>query len=78
MAAVMAVLGAMGLLADDQRVVFEGLVGTTLGGRIAGRTLVAESEAIVPEVSASVWPTAESAFTADERDPLREGFTVSP
>ena len=78
MAAVMAVLGAMGLLADDQRVVFEGLVGTTLGGRIAGRTLAAESEAIVPEVSAAVWPTAESAFIADERDPLREGFMVSP
>jgi proline racemase len=75
-AAVMAVLDAMGLLGDDTRFVHESLIGTTFTGRIAGRTMVGEHEAIVPEIEGSAWITGEHTFVVDDEDPLRNGFRV--
>ena len=75
-AAVMAVLDAMGLLADDTPFVHESLIGTTFSGRCAGRTMVGELPAITVEIEGEAWITGEHTFLIDERDPLREGFRV--
>ena len=75
-AAVMAVVDAMGLLAEDRPFVHESLIGTRFNGRIAGRTVVGEYQAIVPEIEGSAWITGEHTFLIDEEDPLREGFRL--
>jgi proline racemase len=75
-AAVMAVIDAMGLLADDRPFVHESLVGTLFRGRVAGRTRVADFEAIVPEIEGSAWITGEHTFLIDDDDPLRGGFRI--
>ena len=75
-AAVMAVLHAMGLLTGGQRFVHEGLLGTTLVGRIAGRTRVADLDALVPAIEGAAWITGEHTFVASEADPLRAGFRL--
>ena len=73
-AAVMAVLDAMGLLADDQRFVHESITGTLLRGRAVRRTMINESSALIAEIEGSAWITGEHSFLLDEDDPLREGF----
>src|SRR5438094_9961513 len=75
-AAVMAVIDAMGLLADDRPFVHESLIGTTFSGRLVGRTSVGEHAAIVPEIEGSAWITGEHTFLIDERDPLKSGFRI--
>ena len=75
-AAVMAVIDAMGLLADDKPFVHESLIGTTFTGRVATRTTVGEHAAIVPEIEGFAWITGEHTFLIDQRDPLREGFRL--
>ena len=76
-AAVMAVLDAMGLLADDRPFVQEGLVGTTFAGTIVGRSRVGDLEAIVPSIEGSAWITGEHTFVVDDDDPLKEGFRLA-
>lgn len=75
--AVMAVLDAMGLLSEDQALVLESLIGTRFTGRIASRTQVGETPAIVPEIEGRAFITGEHAFTLGAGDPLRDGFVFS-
>jgi proline racemase len=75
-AAVMAVVDAMGLLADDRPFVHESLIGTHFSGRVVSRTEVGEYQAIVPEIEGSAWITGEHTFLVDDADPLREGFRI--
>jgi len=75
-AAVMAVIEAMGLLAEGRPFVHESLIGTRFTGRVAGRTVVGECPAIVPEIEGSAWITGEHTFIVSDDDPLREGFRV--
>ena len=75
-AAVMAVLDAMGLLADDRHFVHESVTGTLFRGRAARHTVVGETPALVAEIEASAWITGEHTFLIDEDDPLREGWSV--
>lgn len=75
-AAVMAVLDAMGFLADDQWFCHEGIVGTTFRGRVRTRTTVGGFEAIVPEIEGAAWITGEHVFLVDDEDPLRHGFVL--
>jgi trans-L-3-hydroxyproline dehydratase len=74
--AVMAVLDAMGLLPDREAFVHESLIGSLCRGRIARRTQVGETPAIVPEIEATAWITGEHTFAIDEDDPLRDGVRV--
>jgi proline racemase len=74
--AVMAVLDAMDLLPDDRPFVHESVVGTRFRGRVAGRTMVGDHAAIIPEIEGSAWITGEHTFLVDEEDPLREGFRI--
>jgi proline racemase len=75
-AAVMAVLHAMGLLAEGQQFVHEGLLGTTFVGRIGRRTHVGDIEALIPEIEGSAWVTGEHTFVSQDGDPLGAGFRL--
>ena len=75
-AAVMAVLDAMGLVADGRPFVHESVVGTRFTGRVASRTTVGEYGAIVAEIEGSAWITGEHTFLVDESDPLGRGFRL--
>ena len=74
--AVMAVVDAMGLLAEGKPFVHESLIGTRFLGRVVARTEVGEYPAIVPEIEGSAWITGEHTFLIDHSDPLREGFRL--
>jgi proline racemase len=73
-AALMAVLDAMGLLADQRRFVHEGIVDTRFSGRITGRTQVGELGGVVVEVGGSAWITGEHTFVSTPGDPFADGF----
>jgi proline racemase len=75
-AAVMAVLDAMGLVADSRPFVHESVLGTRFAGRVASRTTVGEYEAIVAEIEGSAWITGEHTFLVDESDPFGRGFRL--
>jgi len=75
-AAVMTVIDAMGLLDDQRAFVQESIIGTTLSGRVAARTMVGEYPAIVPEIQGSAWITGEHTFMVDADDPLENGFNL--
>ena len=75
-AAVMAVIDAMGLLADDKPFVHESVIGTLFEGTVAARTQVGAYEAIVPAIKGSAWVTGEHTFLIEDEDPLRDGFRV--
>jgi proline racemase len=72
--AVMSVLDAMGLLPEGEPFVHEGLSGSLLRGRIAGRSRVGEIGAIITEIEGSAWITGEHMFLFDDDDPLKEGL----
>jgi proline racemase len=72
----MTVIDAMGLLDDQRPFVHESITGTTFTGRVAGRTMVGEYSAIVPEIQGSAWITGEHTFVVDPDDPLALGFTL--
>jgi proline racemase len=76
MAAVMAVLDAMGLLEGDVSFAQEGLLGARFSGRVVGRTAVGELPAIVPEIEGSAWITGEHVWLADETDPFKAGVRL--
>jgi len=73
-AAVMAVLDAMGLLADDRHFVHESITGTLFRGRAVRHTAVGDTSALVAEIEGSAWITGEHTFLLDEDDPMREGW----
>jgi proline racemase len=78
-AAIMAVLDAIGLMAVDRpgkSFVCEGLLGTRLTGRVAGRSKVGEYDAILPELEGSSWIVGEQTLFVDETDPFALGFRV--
>jgi proline racemase len=75
-AAVMTVIDAMGLLDEQRPFVPESIIGTTFTGRVAGRTMVGEYPAIVPEISGSAWITGEHTFIVEPDDPLADGFSL--
>lgn len=76
LAAVMAVLHAMGLPVEHEGLTLEGPSGVAMVGRVAGITSVGDYPAIIPEIEATVWPTGEHTFMLDETDLLREGFVL--
>jgi proline racemase len=75
-AAVMAVLEAMGLLADDRHFVHESITGTLFRGRAIRHTAVGDVSALIAEIEGSAWITGEHTFLIDEDDPMREGWSV--
>jgi 4-hydroxyproline epimerase len=76
LAALMAVLQAMGLPVEHEGLVLEGPSGQPMAGRISAMTSVGDYAAIVPEIEAAVWPTGEHTFVLDDADPLPEGLVM--
>lgn len=74
MCAVMAVLDAMGLLAEDGPFVMEGVAGTQFVGRVHARTRLGDQTALVPEIEGSAWVTGEHRFIVDPADPFATGW----
>jgi proline racemase len=75
-AAIMAVLNAMGLLSDAVPFTCEGLLGTSILGRVSGRSVVGDFEAVSAELEGAAWITGEHTFLVADDDPLRDGFLV--
>lgn len=72
----LAVLAARGLVEDGDPFVNESVIGTRFEGRIAGRTDVGGTEAIVPAISGRGWITGTHQFVLDPDDPFPEGFRL--
>ena len=74
-AAVMSVLDAMGLVADERQVLrWEGLVpGVTGVAGVLGRTTIGDQPALQAEVMAECWTTGEHQFLLADDDPCRFG-----
>ncbi len=73
LAAILAVLDAMGLLNEETVFTLESLIGTTLSGRTGRRAIVGEHGAIVSEIDGTAWITGEHVLIAGKGDPLRDG-----
>jgi len=73
LAAILAVLQAMGLATEDE-FVMEGLAGTSLSARIVGETHVGDVPAVRVTVSGRAWITGEHRWVLDAGDPQRDGF----
>jgi proline racemase len=79
-AAVMSVLDAMGLMADEhhQGLRWEGLVPGVMGfAGVVGRTAIGDQPALHTEVSAQCWTTGEHQFTLADDDPCRYGVPLA-
>jgi trans-L-3-hydroxyproline dehydratase len=74
LSAILAVLDAMEVLNGDEPFALEGLSGQRLTGRVAGRTMVGDLLALIPEVSGSAWVTGEHRFVAAPDDPFAQGW----
>jgi proline racemase len=66
--ALMAVLDAMGLLADDRMFTHEGLMGTVLKGRVFDRKQPDEMPVVVPVIEGSAWITGHHEFVVEDGD----------
>jgi trans-L-3-hydroxyproline dehydratase len=77
-AAVMAVLDAIGLVAEAPSFTHEGLSGAQVTGRLVSRGLVDQHPSLVVEVAARAWPTGEQAWILDHDDPFHQGLTAAP
>ena len=73
-AAVMAVLDAMGLLADDRHFVHESITGALFRGRAVRHTVIGEHAALIAAIEGTAWITGEHTFLLDDDDPLRDGL----
>jgi proline racemase len=72
----MAALWASGRLRLGQPFVIESLAGTRFTGRLVEETRVANTPAVVPEVTGQAFLTGFHTFVLDPDDPLREGFLL--
>jgi proline racemase len=74
--AVTTVLSAMGVASTGQRIVHQGLAGTTLVAEISGIEERDGRALVTVEVAGDVWTTGEHAFTTHDGDPLAEGLVL--
>ena len=74
-AAVMAVLDAMGLVAEGQPFVYEGIAGLVAHGTLLRRTTVGDFPAVDLELAAETWVIGEHSWHLDDSDPLRHGVS---
>jgi proline racemase len=70
----LAVLDRRGTLGE--RYVAESVIDTTFTGRIAGRTMVGDLDAIVPAITGRAWITGFHQLVLDPTDPLSDGFKL--
>ena len=76
-AAVMAVLDAMGIVAESQPFVHEGTAGLMVHGTLRRRITVGDLPAVELELAADTWVIGEHTWHLDDADPLRHGVPGS-
>jgi len=74
--AVTTVLSAMGVASTGQRIVHQGLAGTTLAAEISGIEDRDGRVLVTVEVTGDVWTTGEHTFTTRDGDPVAEGLVL--
>jgi trans-L-3-hydroxyproline dehydratase len=67
---------ARGELKMDEKLVIEGILGSTMEVKMAGLTTYGPHKAIIPEVTGSASFTGKNSFWFDPADPFREGFIL--
>ena len=72
-AAVMAVLDAMGIVAEGQPFIHEGTAGLLVHGTLRRRTTIGDLPAVDLELAADTWIIGEHTWRLDDADPLRHG-----
>ncbi|MCW2595884.1 MAG: sle [Jatrophihabitans sp.] len=75
-AARVAVLSALGELADDQVLIHDSVVGSRFEARVLDRVIADGFDAVIPQVTGMAYRTGEHAFEVDPRDPLVPGFVL--
>ncbi|SPH23673.1 Trans-3-hydroxy-L-proline dehydratase [Defluviimonas aquaemixtae] len=73
----MAVLHAMGIMAQGQTLAARSIIDSQFSGRIAALTEVADRPAIVPEISGRGWITGIHQHMLDPSDPWPGGYRLS-
>ena len=73
----LALLAARDDVGNGEAVQFESLLGTIFTGRLARRTTIHGTEAVVPEIGGSAYVTGVHEFVVDPSDPLSGGFLLS-
>ena len=73
----MAVLEARKELDVDQRVKAISIIGSSFEGKIVGKCHVAETPAIIPEISGRAWITGIHQHMLEPSDPWPEGYQLS-
>jgi proline racemase len=75
--AVLAVLDAIGLLADAPDFTHEGLSGARTTARVVSRSPVGEQTGLIVEIGGRAWPTGEETWIVDHDDPFHQGLAVT-
>ncbi len=73
----MALLYASGQMTDNDSYIACSLIGSEFTGRVAGQTRVADTPAIVPEISGRGWITGTHQHMLDPDDPWPTGYRLS-
>jgi proline racemase len=71
-----AALAARGRMGEGDTYVAESVLDTRFTGRIARRTMVGDTPAVVPAISGRAWITGFHQLIVDPTDPLGAGFTL--
>ena len=56
--------------------IHEGILGTTLTGRLVKKTKVGNYDAVVPTITGRAWITGFAQYVLDDSDPFPEGYTI--
>ncbi len=75
--AMMAMFEARGQMGMNQRIRSEGLLGSgQFEGELIGERRVGDKRGVIPTVAGTAHVTGYAKWLMDERDPLRDGFTI--
>jgi 4-hydroxyproline epimerase len=77
MSAILAQQAARGMLGAGQDLTNASITGEAFRGRVEGRSLLGEVEAVDTSIEGSAFVTGYQTFVLDERDPLGNGFRLS-
>ncbi|WP_108660038.1 proline racemase family protein [Acuticoccus kandeliae] len=72
----MALLIGRGEMAPDEKIISEGITGSTFRGSMSGPVKVGEFDAYIPRFTGEAYVTGIHQFVIDPKDPLQEGLSI--
>lgn len=72
----MAQMVTRGLMKDSDTLINESWIGSQFQGRIAGRAMVGNFDAIIPTITGRAWVMGTAQWRLDPQDPFPAGFLV--